>query len=249
MTMEPDLITAVLLDDEADSIGVMKILLKKYAPEVHILASLTNSSEALDFLRTNQPDILFLDIEMPGMDGFELLSELGRFSFTPIFISAYEEFGIKALRYKVFDYLIKPIDPQELVTTIQRYKEELIRNQEPRIKKEEQISFLFDKVLLPVGNEYEFVKVNDILRCEADDNYTTLYLSNQTFLVSRTLKFFEENLPLQYFLRVHNKHLININQIKKYIKSDGGYFELIDGSLIPLSRYRKEEILKRIGLG
>ncbi|MCB0648340.1 MAG: response regulator [Saprospiraceae bacterium] len=241
-------IRAVLVDDEADSIGVLQILLKKYAPEVVVRATFTNSKEALEYLRQEETDVLFLDIEMPGLDGFELLSKLGSFSFKPIFVSAYDEFGVKAIKYRIFDYLVKPIDPEELLQTIRRLKNELAEEEKVNIEKIDHVSILHDKILIPVGNEYEFVQISEIVRCEADDNYTRLYLGDQVFLVSKTLKYFEEVLPASHFLRTHNKHLINVNKIKKYVKSDGGYFELTSGGTIPLSRYRKEDVLKRLGL-
>ena len=241
-------IRAVLVDDEADSIGVLQILLKKYAPEVVVRATFTNSKEALEYLRQEETDVLFLDIEMPGLDGFELLSKLGSFSFKPIFVSAYDEFGVKAIKYRIFDYLVKPIDPEELLQTIRRLKNELAEEEKVNIEKIDHVSILHDKILIPVGNEYEFVQISEIVRCEADDNYTRLYLGDQVFLVSKTLKYFEEVLPASHFLRTHNKHLINVNKIKKYVKSDGGYFELTSGGTIPPSRYRKEDVLKRLGL-
>lgn len=241
-------IRAVLVDDEADSIGVLQILLKKYAPEVVVRATFTNSKEALEYLRQEETDVLFLDIEMPGLDGFELLSKLGSFSFKPIFVSAYDEFGVKAIKYRIFDYLVKPIDPEELLQTIRRLKSELTEEEKVNAEKIDHVSILHDKILIPVGNEYEFVQISEIVRCEADDNYTRLYLGDQVFLVSKTLKYFEDVLPASHFLRTHNKHLINVNKIKKYVKSDGGYFELTSGGTIPLSRYRKEDVLKRLGL-
>jgi len=241
------IIRAVIVDDEPDNISVLKLLLNKYLPQVSVLATFTDSLEALNFLRDEETDICFLDIEMPRLNGFDLLTALGKFKFKTIFVTAYDDFGIKAVKYQIFDYLLKPVDVDDLKACIKRYEDQVESN---LIQNDATVwTNKNDKILLPVGQEYEFVQLDEIIRCESDDNYTTLYLDeSRSILVSKTLKFIEDQLPVQQFLRVHNKHLINITKIKKYVKSDGGYFILTDGASVPLSRYRKDEVLRILGL-
>lgn len=235
-------INCVIIDDEPHSIGVMKMQLESHCPEVEVLATFTDSILAFSYLQNNQPSIVFVDIEMPRLNGFELLTKLGEYTFKPIITSAYDEFGIKAIKHQIFDYLVKPIDPDELVETIKKYTAS--ENSHSEI-----LTIRKDKILLPDSQEVKFVSIENIIRCESDKNYTTVFLSDGSkTIVSKTIKVFEELLPESIFLRVHNKHLVNSTFIKSYIKTDGGSFQLEDGSTIPLSRYRKDEIFKILGL-
>lgn len=237
-------IKAVLVDDEKHSLGVLQILLESHCPEVEINAVFEDSIEALSYLSDNTPDIVFIDIEMPRLNGFELLEKLGQIKFKPVIISAYDQFGIKAVKHNIFDYLVKPIDPIELKKTISRYLIEI--NSE---NNNEKVSKFDDRILLPIGSEFEFVKIDNIIRCESDSNYTHIMLDEgKSLLISKTLKTIEEALPSNQFLRVHNKHLINVDFVKKYIKTDGGFFQMEGGTEVPLSRYRKEEVLTFLGL-
>lgn len=244
-------IKAVLVDDEVDSIGAMLIQLNKHCPQIQVVESFTSSEEALDFLLINDIDILFVDIEMPRMNGFELLSRLGKFTFKVVFVTAYDQFGIKAIKFQAFDYLLKPVDPEELKEVVAKYIEGLHRNNNLQndLFQDTKTLNMDDRITLSVGSEFEFVKTNEIIRCESDDNYTIIFLANhKKLVVSKTLKIIESKLPTHSFIRVHSSHLINIHYIKKYHKSDGGYFEMLNGENIPLSRTKKEEILKSLGI-
>lgn len=243
------MINAVLIDDEADSIGVMLIQLTKHCPGVNVMATFSDSRIALQYLQEHTPDIVFLDIEMPHLNGFELLTQLGKFAFKVIFVSAYDQFGIKAVKISAFDYLVKPVDPEELKETIARLMSSTDVEGEDVPTAVLDKNILPGRLLVPIGSELEFIAIEDIIRCEADDNYCTIYtIQNDKILLSKTLKYIETQLPNTFFMRTHNSHLINTNFIKKYIKTDGGYFELKDGTTIPLSRTKKEEILKLLGI-
>ncbi len=234
-------IKCIIIDDEIHSIGVTTILLEEHCPMVELKATFTDSIDAYTFLKENEIDLVFIDIEMPRLNGFELLEKLENYSFKPVILSAYDEFGIKAVKHQIFDYLVKPIDPNELKATIEKYIESTEGNQS--------VSKLEDRILLPQSNRVDFVRIEDIVRCESEKNYTTVFLNNGTsILVSKTMKSIEDVLPNALFLRVHNKHLINASYIRTYHKTDGGYFEMYDGFSVPLSRYKKDMVLRKLGL-
>jgi len=241
-------IKAVLVDDEIDSIGAMLIQLNRHCPQVHVIGSFTSVEEAYEFLAHHEVDILFVDIEMPRLNGFELLSKLGKFTFKVVFVTAYDQFGIKAIKFQAFDYLLKPVDPDELKEVIYKYESQYNFEKDTNPYSNTVTSLnLEDKILIPVGSEFEFIQMDNIIRCESDDNYTLFYLTNKKkIIVSKTLKLIESKLPNNTFIRVHSSHLINIHYISRYHKSDGGYFELTNGENIPLSRTRKDEILKML---
>lgn len=234
-------IKCVVIDDEPHSIGVMKMQIEAHCPELEIVDTFTDSIDAYSFLKNNAVDLVFIDIEMPRLNGFELLNKLGTFSFKPVVVSAYDEFGIKAVKHRIFDYLVKPIDPEELKLTVIKYNEEMMEHS--------QISRVNDRILLPLGSQVDFVEIEEIVRCESDKNYTTVYLKDRrSCVVSKTLKTIEDILPKELFVRVHNKHLVNISQIKSYVKVDGGSFKMSDESEVPLSRYRKDDVFKKLGI-
>lgn len=243
---EKQKIQVVLVDDEQDSSRVLELLFKKYIPNVEVIAKFSDSFEALRYLQDNPIDLLFLDIEMPRMNGFELLEALQPVEFKTILVTAYDDYGIKAVKSKIYDYLVKPIDKDDLKACIDRF--ELDHQKDENDVGQAKIDTQ-GRIILPTGNEYEFIDIDSIIRCESDDNYSQVYYgNNQRIMVSRTLKFVEESLPSDQFLRVHSKHLINIHRIQKYVKSDGGYFLIDTQEKIPLSRYRKDEILRKLGL-
>lgn len=241
-------IKAVLVDDEVDSIGAMMIQLNRHCPQVQVVGSFSSSEEALQFLQGAEIDILFIDIEMPILTGFEILSRLGKFAFKVVFVSAYDEFGIKAIKFQAFDYLLKPVDPEELKEVIAKYKSQITENEHSRNTENLRIQ-LDDRILIPIGSEMEFLHTSEILRCESDDNYTMIFLTDRTkIIISKTLKHMASMLPPKKFIRVHSSHLIHVDHIKSYHKSDGGYFEMTNGDNIPLSRNKKDEILNLLGI-
>jgi two-component system LytT family response regulator len=191
----------------------------------------------------HQPQVVFLDIEMPFMNGFDLLEKLGKIGFKPIIISAYDQFGIKALKSNVFDYIVKPIDPLELTGVIERYMKSNSLDNSLNIRR------VLDRLIIPSGQDIRFISLDRLLRCESDNNYTRLIMEDgESIFISKTLKSIEQVLPPDQFLRTHNRHIINILFIKRYSKTEGGFFELLDGTIIPLSRYKKQEILRQLNI-
>ena len=249
------MIKAVIIDDEKDSIDTLKWKLENYCPDVSVISSFEKPADGVSYLKKNPVDLLFLDIEMPMLTGFDVLEELGRdISFDIIFITAYDNFGIQAVKFSALDYLLKPVQNKELKEAIDKH----LKKTQQKIPSE-QIDLLLNnvqaerkgkrgRIALASKESIEFVDPNDIVVCEANSNYTNVYLvEGRKRVISKTLKDFEEMLLPYNFYRVHNSHLINLNYIKKYIRSEGGHVMLQDGTVIDISRRKKEEFLKMIG--
>jgi len=243
-------IRALLVDDEKHCLETLTWQLGKFCPEVDIAASCESAEKALDILEGQKIDLVFLDIEMPRMNGFELLQQLKTIPFEVIFTTAYDMFAVKAFKFSALDYLLKPIDRDELVNAVAKVREKTKQSIRP-----EQLDILFQnlygrrqpsqKIALPTMNGLEFVPANDIIHCQSEGNYTHIYLQDNTkYLICRTLKETEELLSGHNFFRVHHSHTINLNHIKKYVKGDGGYVIMSNNASINVSRSRKEELLK-----
>ena len=197
-----------------------------------------------------KPTIVFLDIEMPFMNGFELLEQFREIDFAVIFTTSYDQYAIKAIHFSALDYLLKPIDPKELVAAVKKIE---VQKQLPSA---EQFQMLmqqirhkgneFSKIAVPTTEGFELVMADDILRCEANDNYTFIFLKNKTKIVaSRTLKDIEAQLQnFPFFIRIHNSYIVNLNEVTKYVRGEGGYVVMSDGTSVNVSRSRKEALLK-----
>lgn len=246
------MITAIIIDDEAKGRLALREKLSAYCPLVQLLAEASNGQEALLLIQHHKPQLIFLDIEMPRMNGFEMLNVLPEKNFHVIFTTAYDQYAIKAIKYAAFDYLLKPIDIEELKTAVEKInlKEnhqtknqiELLQQNMQHPKKQ------LNKLAIPTLEGLLFYDINDIIHLEANSNYTNIYLINKTKITaSKTLKEFEELLPEDIFFRSHHSYLINLNYIKRYIKGDGGQIELQNGTYVEVSRRKKEEFLKALG--
>lgn len=245
-----DPLTAILVDDEPHCLETLQWQLGNYCPTVKIVGSYSSSREALSNIPVLKPDIVFLDIEMPYLNAFDLLNALPKLQFHLIFTTAYNEYALKAFRFSALDYLLKPIDKDELVAAVVKAQE---RNTTYPVMHQMQI--LVDqltqshnkdqRISLPTMDGLEFVSVQDVLRCQSDSNYTHIYLlSGTTMLICRTLKFMEEALQDTHsFLRVHYSHLINLHYVQRYIRGDGGTIIMEDGSEVTVARSRKEAFL------
>ncbi len=239
------MIRAILVDDEKHPLTTLAWKIEKFCPDVQIVGQFTDSSLALDHLRENPPDLLFLDIEMPRLDGFELLEELGELSFEVVFTTAYDEFGIRAVKANALDYLLKPVQNQELKAAIEKYKN----------KHREKSEVLFNsttkpqkpRIALATKESIEYVLPENIILCSSDSNYTLIYLADgRKKIISRTLKDVEEWLVPYGFYRAHLSHLVNLQHIKEYVRSEGGYLLLSNGQTLPVARNRKDELLSRL---
>jgi two-component system LytT family response regulator len=245
------MINAVIIDDEKDSIDTLKWKLENYCPDVNVIASFQVPAEGVNFLKSNATDLLFLDIEMPMLTGFDVLEELGRqISFDIIFTTAYDNFGIQAVKFSALDYLLKPVQNKELKEAIEKH----LKKSQQKIPAE-QIDVLLNnvqaerkgkrgRIALASKESIEFVDPNDIVVCEANSNYTNVFLAEgRKRVISKTLKDFEDMLTPFDFFRPHNSHLVNLNRVKEFIRGDGGYLIMENKMHIPVSKNKKEELL------
>ena len=239
------MIKAIIVDDEPNCCKTLSILLNRYCPEVEISGAYHNGMEALQAINTLPPDLVFLDVEMPRMNGFEMLEKLPSINFHLIFTTSYDQYALKAFRFSAIDYLLKPIDRNELQKAVQKI------DRRPILPANEQLQILLQKALHPAGvinkialptmEGLQMVFIDTIIYCESDDNYTVLiFKDNKKIVVSRTLKEVEEMLEEHSFMRVHRSYLVNINEIEKYVKGEGGYLVMSDGSNIDVSRSKKD---------
>lgn len=239
---------AILIDDEYSNIENLQALLTRHCPQVTILATATDITVASKLVNTHQPDLLFLDIQMGSHSGFDLLKTLPNKSFEIIFVTAYDQYGIQAIKFAALDYLLKPVDIDELMRAVSKA--------EIRIKEKnqnQQLDFLLNlikkgetapiKIALPQLQEIRYVQVNEIVRCEAANTYTTFLLKDgEKIMVSRSLKEYAEMLQPNGFIRSHQTHLINPLFIKSWLKEDGGMLLLTNGHKIPVSKPNRERI-------
>lgn len=244
---------AILIDDELNSLQNLQNKLEKYCPAVKVLSALQKPEEAIQIIKQYKPDVLFLDIEMPKMNGFRLVEELGDFEGEIIFITAYNHFAIEAMRISAFDYMVKPVSIADLQNAISRLLHKRTAHTKERLsllkQSIEENKSQDNKIAVPTNEGLEFIIIKNILRIESSTNYSRLFLINkQSLLVTRLLKDFEELLTPYKFFRVHNSHLINLNYISKYIRGDGGQVVMENGDVVDVSRRKKEEFLSLLWL-
>ena len=245
------MIKAVILDDEKNCIETLEWKLTNFCPDVEIAAKFNSPEECLSFLQENTIDLLFLDIEMPNMNGFDVLEALDTIEFDVIFTTAYDNYGIQAVKFSALDYLLKPVRNKELVEAVERHmKKSIAHNPQVQIEnllknlKAEQQPGRPVKITLATKESLELVKPEEILYCESDSNYTMVYLiDGRKKLISRTLGEFEEMLEPFHFCRSHNSFLVNMNEVREYVKTEGGYLVMKNGKSIPVSKTKRERLL------
>ncbi len=234
----------VLVEDEAQSREILRNYLKKYCPEIEILGEAANVSEGLDLIKETDPDLLFLDVEMPFGNAFDLLDQMPDRHFEVIFVTAYDQYAIDALNKHAAYYLMKPIDIDKLIEAVNYVKE--IKEKERRFEElvlKPGINKAEGKITIPQQDGFLVLDVADILYGKADDNYTEIHLENKKILVSKTLKYFEEALSEFAFARIHKTYLVNINEIVKYRRGKGGSVVLSNGKELLVSAARKRHLL------
>ena len=238
----------MIVDDEAGCRESIEFILNKHFPQVNIVAQASSVAEASEKLSANEVDLLLLDIELGDGTAFDLLEQLEDDHCDVIFTTAYDHYAIKAIQFSAFDYLLKPIDPDELKSTLERYLEKRSRNGDSGEKINHLIHNLRSekkKLAIPDMEGFVFIDVDDIIRCQSDGSYTRFYLtSGEKILASKSLGEYEGMLNGETFYRVHRSSLINLSHIKKYIKGEGGYVIMTDGSEIEVSRRKKAEFIK-----
>lgn len=240
---------AVIIDDEKNCCEVLEWLIQNHCPELHLSAICQSAEEGIAEIKKSAPDIIFLDIEMPKMNGFEMLESLMPIQFDVVFTTAYDSFAVRAFKYAALNYLLKPIDADDLRETVAR----LVRKK--NVPEKEQMEVLFkhlihskptiDRIALSTDDGLIFVHVKDIVYCKADSNYTFVYMDDgRKILVARTLKDIDETLSGKDFFRVHNSYLVNVNRISRFVRGDGGYIVMPDQTEITVSRSKRDEFFQ-----
>lgn len=245
------MIKAIIVDDEMDCCETIAALLQSFCPDVEVIGIYHNGAEALSPILQLQPDLVFLDVEMPRMNGFEMLEQLPQVNFDIIFTTSYDQYALKAIRFSAIDYLLKPVDREELQMAvqkvIQRSQRTIAKQVEILMQKLHQPSKSIGKIALPTMEGLQMIPIDSIISCEADSNYSILLLKNKKkIIVSTTLKEIEEILEDHSFVRVHRAYVVNLNEVEKYVKGEGGYLIMSDGSMIDVSRNKKEYLLKKL---
>lgn len=244
------MISVVIVDDELSAIESLVWELKHFSSDISVVAQFSNPNEALDYLSSNSPDCLFLDIQMPTMDGFQFLNKLTSRNFAVVITTAYNEYAIKALKHEAIDYLLKPIDSDDLQDTIKKVKK-FKSKQTSELNFElafKQFNERFNKKKVTINTDGKliFIDADDILLVSGDGNYSTIELSNnQKIVVTKKLKEVNSLLPQDHFFRIHNSYIINLNHLKEFIKSDG-YVVLTNNKKIPVARQRKSDFLEKL---
>jgi two-component system, LytTR family, response regulator len=242
----------VLIDDEKNAIEVLQIQLAKYCKEVNIVATALGGKKGIEAIVEHQPDLIFLDIEMPNVNGFDVLEATKHLNYKIIFTTAYNQFAIKAFKFATLDYLLKPIDIIDLQKAVHKAmgftRAVTLEHQLLALKQElGQSKINAEFIALPIGDSMELIAPTDIIRCESDSNYTHIYLSKgKKVIVSKTLKEIEEKLKDLGFVRLHQSHLVNLSYIAKLHKGDNTYITLKNGDNIPISRAKRDEFMELI---
>lgn len=239
---------AVLIDDEISNVENLSALLAKHCPQVTIVATAQHVDDAVEAIESHWPDLVFLDIQMHGQTGFDVLGGLAKRDFEVIFVTAYDHYGIQAVKFAALDYLLKPIDIVELKSAVNKAETKLATQRQTS-----QLDFLLQqlkkpepnvsKIALQMQSEIRYVALSEITRCEADNTYTHFFLSNgEKLLVSKSLKEYADLLRPNGFLRTHQSHLVNPTYVKSWLKEDGGVLLLTSGEKIPVSKPNKETV-------
>lgn len=238
---------AIVIDDEVKGREILHKLIEQYCKDVEIVAFASNVIEAYELIKFHKPHIVFLDIEMPGGNGFSLLEKFPENEFKVIITTAFDNYAMKAIKHQAFDYLLKPIDIDELRASISAV-EKLMDNSSRGTNKDsitQQKLSLNGRLALPVKDGIFYLTVSEIIRIESDGGYSTFYVCDgKKYVVSRNLKDYEDLLPEKEFFRIHKSHLINIRKVKKYIRTDGNFLEMEDGSIVEVARRKKDEFLQ-----
>lgn len=243
---------AIIIDDELSNILLLKKDLKEFCPLVQLLQEFTSPVLAIEYLKTNQVDIVFLDISMPEMNGFDFLSHFPNAKFSVIFVTAYEGFALKAFEFYAVDYLLKPVSADKLIRAVSRVEEKK-KGENGELQKLQEMLLGLQQVYqksstlsIPTLQGFEMIELSEIKYLAAEGNYVELIMKESKLVVSKSLGDFEKVLDPIKFIRIHNSFIINIAEVKKYIRGDGGIVELLGGVQLPVSRINKPRLLQLI---
>ncbi len=249
------MIRTILVDDELKSLKALAIELQTYCPDLEIIATYQSSSEALQGIKKLRPSLVFLDIQMPGMNGFELLQKFGEFDFHVIFVTAFDEYAVRAFEFNAIDYLMKPVRKIKLIQAVEK-----VKNAEESKMNQAELQALVNNLKLQQGNVietlaiptstvYEMIHIDEIKYLHAQNNYTWIYRVNGAkHLVSKPIKYIEEMLTFPQFYRTHKSYVVNVKKAVRFIRAGGGYLVLNDETEIPVSRSKKEGLMRLLGI-
>lgn len=245
------IIRSVIIDDETHNLENLKRLLEQNCSNIEVVGIANSADDGIELIMKKQPDLVFLDIEMPNKNGFEMLETMGNVNLEIIFVTAYNQYALKAVKSCALDYLLKPVAISELKEAVSKVSEIVSKK-----KENQKLKLLVQnlkninqpqKIALPTAEELYFVTINDIVRCKSENNYTLFFLiDGSSILVSRTLKEWDDLLESHQFIRTHQSHLINSIHVKSYVKKDGGYILMNDGSMVSVSKHKKEQTLNML---
>jgi two-component system LytT family response regulator len=242
------MLKAVIVDDEPDAVQFIESLLQEYCPRIEVAGKAHSATEGVDVIRAVQPDLVFLDVQMPHGSGFDLLSVLPEKTFDVIFITAYNQYALQAIKFSAIDYILKPININEFIEAVHKVEEKRAGNG----NREKVYQTLLEnlrmprpvKLAIPTTDGIEYLNTSEIIRVEADRSYSWFFMTGgRKYLVSRNLKEYQELLGELDFFRPHNSHLINLSHVKKFIRHEGGYIEMSDNSNVPISRGKRDLFL------
>lgn len=246
------MIKAIIVDDELGARESLSKMIEKNCKQIEVVAKVDSMLSAFEAITNKEPDLVFLDIEMPNGNAFDLLEKFKKINFNIIFTTAYDHYAIKAIKFSAIDYILKPIDPEELVTAVKRFEAQLGQKESldkqfktllSNVKPDNKLK----KVGIPDGDGLIFINLSDIIRCDSDGNYTFFILtSGKKIIASRTLGEYEQMFADDNFFRIHRSHLINLEHVKKYIKGEGGYVVMSDNSQVEVSRRNKTDFLEKL---
>jgi len=245
------MLRSIIVEDEPHSQKTLANFINKYCPQLEIVSIAATVNEGTEQINQLKPDLVFMDIDLPDGTGFEIISQLHEPWPRIIFVTAYNQYAVKAFQISAIDYLLKPVDPELLIKAVEKVlqteDEQQQQSKKVAVFNENRISGKLNKMALPTQNGVQLVHINEIVRMEADGNYTTVFLKDKSkFMVSRKIKEFENLLETMHFFRIHQSHIVNLLLIDRYIKGEGGTVILEDGTQLEVARRRKEAFLKRI---
>jgi two-component system, LytTR family, response regulator len=235
----------IIIDDEPDCVRLLELQLERHCPNVTVIGSTSNSEDGLIMLLKTPPDLLYLDIEMPHLNGFDLLEKVGDLTFQVVFTTAYDRYAVRAFKFSALDYLLKPIDPVELKATVEKatQKVQVVQQQLDLLKQQLLSTRRSSKIALPQLNGFIIADIEQIIYCESDSNYTRFHMkNNEQYLICRSLGEVEGLLEGYTFFRPHKQFLVNTEEIKKVIRDDGTILELSNGVQVPVSRQKLDSV-------